>query len=592
MPPATLFRVTRVAFLVLSAACISERVAAQGASTTDPRAALKAGWKDAGTAAKNVRMVSTSWKPEAMMDAKNLGNFSYMNSDLAFAGKYVFQGNFNGFQVWDASDVTNLKLKTLYPCPGGQGDVSIWGHLLFMSVEETRGRVDCAPSGVEDAVSAQRFRGVRIFDITDIEHPKVITQVQTCRGSHTHTLVPDPKDASVIYVYVQGTSVVRSPLELAGCSGESATEDASSSRFRIEVIRVSRDNPADARVVNAPRIFSDTAGRIAGLWKGGTHGEGTQESAVTDQCHDITAYPALGIAAGACSGNGIILDISDPANPRRIAETIDPNFAYWHSANFSNDGSKVLFTDEWGGGMAPRCLASDKMTWGADAIFTLQGRAMQHAGYYKLPVAQTQTENCVAHNGSIVPIPGRDIMVQGWYQGGVSVFDFTNPSAPREIAYFDRGPLNADTLYLGGSWSAYWHNGYIWNSEIGRGLDVLALTPSEDLTANEIAAAALVRFDVNNPQTQMRNVWPAHPAVARAYLDQLARNGGLSAQRIATVRAAIDAAEALKESARRGAYRTLATSLSADIPGATDASRIQALANVVGKLAEGEVPRR
>jgi hypothetical protein len=578
-------RAVRATVVSVFALLLAGRAGAQGASTTDARAGLKAGWKDAASATWNLRLVSTAWKPDAMLDAKNLGNFGFLNSDLAFAGKYVFQGNFNGYQIWDASDVANLKLKTLYTCPGGQGDMSTWGNLLFMSVEETRGRVDCAPGGVKDTVSAARFRGIRIFDITDVAHPKVITQVQTCRGSHTHTLVPDPKDKGVIYVYVQGTSVVRSPNELAGCSGASSEANANSSLFRIEIIRVPLARPAEAKVVNSPRIFADSAGHIAGLWKGGKHGEGTQETAVTDQCHDITAYPALGLAAGACSGNGIILDISDPANPRRIAEAMDPNFAYWHSANFSNDGSKVVFTDEWGGGVAPRCRASDKLTWGADAIFTLDGRALNHVGYYKLPAAQGNTENCVAHNGAIIPVPGRDIMAQGWYQGGISVFDFTDPAKPREIAYFDRGPISADTLHTGGSWSAYWHNGHIWSSEIARGLDVLELTPSRELSANEIAAAALVKFDVNNPQTQVRNVWPAHPAVARAYLDQLERGAGLGAARIAAIRSAIDAAEKSSGAARRTAYQSLAKSLADDAPGAADASRVKALTAVITQLA-------
>jgi len=578
-------RAARAAALALSALVLATTVAAQGASTTDPRASLKPGWKNAGEAPWNVRVVSTTWKPEGMYDPTNLGNFSFMNSDLAFAGHYVFQGNFNGFQIWDASDLEHLKLTTLYTCPGGQGDMSVWGKLLFMSVEETRGRVDCGGGGVRDTVSAERFRGVRIFDITDVAHPKLITQVQTCRGSHTHTLVEDPKDKGVIYVYVQGTSVVRSPNELAGCSGAAPDKDANTSLFRIEVIRVPLANPAEARIVNAPRIFADSTGAIAGLWKGGAHGEGTQVTSVTNQCHDITVYPAIGLAAGACSGNGIILDISDPANPKRIAEVMDPNFAYWHSANFSNDGSKVLFTDEWGGGVAPRCRVTDKMTWGADAIFTLKDRKLALAGYYKLPVAQTNTENCVAHNGSIIPVPGRDIMAQGWYQGGVSVFDFTDPAHVQEIAYFDRGPVNADTLQIGGSWSAYWHNGYLYSTEIARGLDILDLTPSAYLSANEIAAAKLVQHDVNNPQNQMRNTWPAQPVVARAYLDQLVRYGGLVPARTSAIGAAIDAAEAATGSARKSAYAKLASSLKTDVKTASDPARVSALMAVVKELA-------
>lgn len=587
MPPVALIRrATRAIPLAVGVLFFSSVAFGQGASTTDPRASLKAGWKDAGVALSNLRVVSTAWKPDAMYDARNLGNFSFMNSDLAFSGKYVFQGNFNGFQIWDASDLKNVKLKTVVTCPGGQGDMSVWGNLLFMSVEETRGRVDCAAGGVKDTVSAERFRGVRIYDISDIEHPRIITQVQTCRGSHTHTLLADPKDKGVVYVYVQGTSVVRSPNELAGCSGAAPDKDANTSLFRIEIIRVPLANPAEAKVVNAPRIFADSAGAIAGLWKGGAHGEGTQSTSETNQCHDITVYPAIGLAAGACSGNGIILDIKDPVNPKRIAEVSDPNFAYWHSANFSNDGSRVLFTDEWGGGTSPRCRVTDKLTWGADALFTLKGSTMTLAGYYKLPVAQTSTENCVAHNGSIIPVPGRDIMAQGWYQGGISVFDFTDPAHVQEIAYFDRGPVNADTLHIGGSWSAYWHNGYIYSTEIARGLDILELAPSEFLSQNEIDAAKLVQNAVNNPQNQMKNTWPASVVVARAYVDQLVRGKGIAATRATEIAKALDAADKASGAAQKAAFGALAKALDADAKGAADSARVKALAGVVRELAK------
>ncbi len=577
-------RATSALALTLGVAVLSATAAAQSASTTDPRANLKAGWMDAGVAAKHMQLVSTAAKPDGMYDPANRGNFSFMNSDLAFSGKFVFQGNFNGFQIWDASDLKKLKLRTLYTCPGGQGDLSVHGNLLFMSVEETRGRVDCMGGGVKDTVSAERFRGVRIFDITDVEHPKIITQVQTCRGSHTHTLLEDPTDKGVVYIYVQGTSVVRSPSELAGCSRLGPEQDPNTSLFRIEIIRVPLAAPQDAKVVNAPRIFSDSAGKIAGLWKGGAHGEGTQETSQTNQCHDITVYPAIGLAAGACSGNGIILDIRDPANPKRIAEAIDPNFAYWHSANFSNDGSKVLFTDEWGGGTSPRCRVTDKMTWGADAIFSLKGNSLTLDGYYKLPVAQTATENCVAHNGSIIPVPGRDIMAQGWYQGGVSVFDFTDPAHVQEIAYYDRGPVNADTLHIGGSWAAYWHNGFLYSTEIARGLDVFELTPSEFLSQHEIDAAKLVQHEVNNPQNQMKNVWPASFSVARAYLDQLVRGSGMKSERATAVGQALDAAERQAGSARKASLAALARQLHGEADGAADAARVHALASALDAL--------
>src|SRR5256885_2053521 len=414
--------------------------------------------------------------------------------------------------------------------------LSVYKNLLFMSVEETRGRVDCGAQGVVDTVSTDRFRGVRIFDVTDIDHPKQIADVQTCRGSHTHTLVTDPKDPANVYIYVSGTSSVRSNSELAGCSKAAPDVDPNTSLFRIEVIKVPLAAPQDAKVISTPRIFADSAGHIAGLWKGGTHGEGTQSTSETNQCHDITVYTAMGLAAGACSGNGILLDIRDPANPKRIADVTDPNFAYWHSATFSNDAKKVLFSDEWGGGMAPRCRSTDRPTWGADAIFTRSGNNLTTAGYYKLPVAQTEQENCVAHNGSLIPVPGRDIMAQGWYQGGVSVFDFTDPAHAKEIAFFDRGPMDSTKLILGGDWGTYWYNGHIYASEIDRGLDVLDLKPSDQLSQNEIDAAKLVRFETFNPQNQPKFVWPASYVVARAYLDQLVRDKGIAADRSTAIR--------------------------------------------------------
>jgi hypothetical protein len=377
---------------------------------------------------------------------------------------------------------------------------------------------------------------------------------------------------------------VRDASELAGCSGKRPNEDPNSSYFRIEVIQVPVNAPQTARVVNGPRIFADSAGNPMGLWKGGAHGEGTQTTAMTDHCHDITVYPEQGIAAGACAGNGILLDISDPANPKRLYEVSDPNFAYWHSATFNNDATKVLFTDEWGGGMAPRCQATDRPTWGADAIFELHGKAhLQHAGYYKLPAAQSAMENCVAHNGSLVPVPGRDIMVQSWYQGGISVFDFTDPKNPVEIAYFDRGP-QAATLQLGGHWSAYWYNGHIYASEITRGLDVLTLKPSQHLTQNEIDAAKTAKVAVFNPQLQTKIVWPASFTVARAYVDQLQRGGlaGAEATRINNELNRIEKVGA--EPARKSALNALAASVS-NLK-ATDKSRVQALAQTLRDLAK------
>jgi hypothetical protein len=567
-----------------------EGAAAAGSAATsaDPRVGLGAGWMNAKEAARNLTLVANRPRPKGFFNPTSMGDFGFANSDLAFSGNYVFQGGYNGFQVWDVSNPTSPTLRASLVCPGGQGDLSVYNNLLFMSVEETRGRVDCGTQGVADTVSAERFRGVRIFDITDVANPKPVAAVQTCRGSHTHTLVTDPKDQANVYVYVAGTSPVRPGAELAGCSGRSPAEDPNTSLFRIEVIRVPLAAPQEARVVSTPRLFADAStGAIAGLWQGGSHGAGTQETAQTNQCHDITVYPELGLGAGACSGNGILLDIRDPVNPKRIHEVSDPNFAYWHSATFSNDGRKVLFTDEWGGGTAARCLATDRPEWGADAFFTLTDGKLTPAGYFKLPAPQTAQENCVAHNGSLIPVPGRDIFVQAWYQGGVSVVDFTDPAHPVEIAFFDRGPMSATELTLGGHWSAYWYNGRIYGSEIGRGLDVLELQPSQYLTRNEIEAAKLVRVDRFNPQLQTKLVWPASFVVARAYLDQLTRAKGIAPDQSSRIARELDRAEKLEGTERRDALTQLATQLDGGAQGAADAARVGALAGAVRELANG-----
>ena len=554
----------------------------------DPRIGLKAGMEDAAVAARNMELVSTSKRPEAFVNARNLGDILFANSDMAFKGNTLFMGSFHGFQIFDISDAGKPKLKSSHICPGGQGDLSVHGNLLFMSVEMPNGRTDCGTSGDFAAPSdPARFRGVRIFDVSDVTKPKQVAAVQTCRGSHTHTLVTDPRDADNVYVYVAGTSQVRPATELAGCSGLPPEQDRNTSLFRIEVIKVPVAAPQYAAIVSMPRIFADASGNPAGLWKGGAHGAGTQSTALTDQCHDITAYSAIGLAAGACSGNGILLDISDPTNPKRIAEVSDPNFAYWHSATFNNDGSKVLFTDEWGGGMAARCRASDKNTWGADAIFEYADRKLTLAGYYKLPAAQSEQENCVAHNGSIIPVPGRDIMVQAWYQGGVSVFDFTDAKNPVEIAFFDRGAYSPKDLLLGGVWSSYWYNGLIYGSEIGRGLDIWRLTPSEHLSQNEIDAAKSVKMDVFNPQNQTRVVWPASFEVARSYVDQLRRAGNVPAASLTAMSTDLTRAARMTGADRKAALTHLASRVDTLRPNAAglDARRLDLLTQTIREIA-------
>ena len=514
------------------------------ASGVDPRVGLAPGWHDAGVASSNIELVASLPKGVGFVNPDSAFASGYTNSDIAFTANYAIQGNYRGFQIYDIEDPTNPTLRVSVICPGGQGDPSVYGNLLFISVQDQAARVDCGTQGVADSISAERLRGIRIFDISDIRNPVQVAVVQTCRGSHTHTVVEDPRDDENVYIYVQGTSSrVRAPEELEGCSSLGA-EDPNTSLFRIEVIRVPLDRPQDARVVSEPRIFTnEQTGDIAGLWGGGDHGPGTQETSSTNRCHDITAYPAIGLAAGACSGNGILLDISDPVNPYRIDEVTDPGFAYWHSATFSNDGSKVIFTDEWGGGGQPRCQASDPPTWGADAIFEIVGRKLLFAGYYKLSAPQTAEENCVAHNGSIIPVPGRDIKVQAWYQGGLSAFDFTDPANPVEIAYFDRGPISDQEMVSGGYWSTYWYNGFIYGAEMSRGFDVFRLLPSEHLSQNEIDAAAQVRMTVFNAQAQPKIVWEPTLAVARSYLDQLMRSNAIRADRAVSITSALERLE-------------------------------------------------
>jgi hypothetical protein len=561
----------------------------------DPRAALRPGWDDAGTAARHMEHLATRRPGDGFYDPTQLGNILLANSDIAFRGDLAFMGSFHGFNIYDISTPSDPRLRVSVICPGGQGDLSVHGDLLFMSVEMPNGRIDCGTEGELSAIpDAERFVGVRIFDISNVDSPAQVAAVQTCRGSHTHTLVPDPADPGVIYVYVSGTSMVRSAEELAGCSGLPPDEDPNTAYFRIEVIRVPVGAPHEARIVSSPRIFADEeTGDIRGLWRGGRHGPGTQNSATTDQCHDITAYPAIGLAAGACAGNGILLDISEPANPRRVDEVVDPNFAYWHSATFNHDGTKVIFTDEWGGGLAARCRETDPPNWGANAIFDVVEGELRLAGYYKLPVAQTAQENCVAHNGSLVPVPGRDIKVQAWYQGGISVFDFTDSANPVEIAFFDRGPYSETDLLLGGFWSAYWYNGHVYGSEMGRGLDVLRLLPSEHLSKNEIDAANLVRFEQLNVQSQPHIVWPPAFVVARAYIDQLRRSGGVSADRVAEITAELARIESVGDAAaRRSALMSLAatTGQLGQAASGADARRLVLLTETLQQL--GDVPQR
>jgi hypothetical protein len=612
------------------------------AGADDPRVGLKAGLYDAGEASSGLERLISLPKPAgfapdlasiAAFDAAPAppppppgtppargpqsgprANYGGTNSDLAFHGTTLFVGNYSGINFYDISNPAKIKLITSVVCPGGQGDVSVYGHLLFMSVEAANGRLDCGTQGfptpagaatappppmdpaAADAAagpppppppppSPDRIKGIRIFDITDVSQPKQVAEVQTCRGSHTHTLVIDPKDKDNIYVYISGSAGVRPAEELSGCSGADPDKDPDTALFTIVVIKVPLAHPEQAKVVASPRIFTDPeTGNANGLWKGGNHGEGTQTTSMTRGCHDITVRSDLGLAAGACSGNGILLNISDPVHPVRIDAVTDPNYAFWHSANFSNDGTKVLFTDEWGGGGQPRCRASDPMNWGADAIFNLKNGKLTLASYYKMPAPQTELENCVAHNGSLIPIPGRDVEVQSWYQGGVSIVDFTDITHPVEIGYFDRGPVDGIKHAMGGQWSTYWYNGYIYGSEIARGVDVFKLVPNKYLTQNEIDAAAQVQVAELNVQNQQKFAWPTNFVTAKAYIDQLSRSNALDAKRLAALNQSIAKAEASPSKKDVAQLHAMAASLDKDADAAkspADAYRMRALASIM-----------
>jgi uncharacterized protein (DUF305 family) len=531
--------------------------------SSDPRAGLAPGLFNAEEAILNLELVVSQRKPPGFYDPNNpaargaaaLKNevdeedkpkttqksanalrypmLSFSNTDMAFSDDLLVTGSYHGFNMYQLQDSGIPNLVSSVVCPGGQGDVSIVGDLLIMSVEQTRGRLDCGLQGVSEDISDERFRGIRIFDISDITSPVQVGAVQTCRGSHTHSVVSGPDADGKILVYNSGTSSVRKEEELENCIDGTPGDDRTA-LFRIDVIEIPVDDPSKSRIIDSPTVFADPeTGALAGLWRGGDHGDDTQETYRTDQCHDITVFPSANLAAGACSGNGILFDITDPRKPTRIDAVTDAGFAYWHSATFNNDGTKILFTDEWGGGGRARCRAWDPITWGADAIYDIIDQKLEFKGNYKIPAPQLETENCVAHNGSIIPVPGRDIFIQAWYQGGISVIDFTDSANAIEIAYFDRGPIDEKELLTGGFWSVYYYQGAIYGTEIARGLDVLKLLPSEFLSTNEIAAAALAYPAMGpsklfNPQQQIPMAWPDMPIVASAYVDQFERAKAMS----------------------------------------------------------------
>jgi hypothetical protein len=559
---------TFVALGVLALALMPAAASAQTHTTDDPRVGLAFGLDNPGIAAKGVQLKAHVNKAPGFFDPAAAGAIAFANSDLAIKGTTAFAGNFNGWQAYNISNPDAPTLITQVVCPGGQGDPSVWGNLLFISVEETRARTDCGTQGTVGAVDPARFRGVRIFDISNLAAPVQVAAVQTCRGSHTHTLVPDPSDANVLYIYNSGTSSVRSGAELAGCENAALTTapvtSGNPTQWRIDIIRVPLGAPQNAAIVNQPRIFTDSAtGAFNGLQNtqpGTLHPSGTAYAPLpnTNTCHDMTAFPEVGLLAGACQGNGILLDISDPAHPVRLDAVSDPNFSYWHSATFNNDGTKVIFTDEWGGGTSPRCRITDQLSWGANAIFDISAaNKMVFKSYWKMPAVQTDQENCVAHNGNIVPVPGRDIFSQAWYQAGHTLVDFTDSAHPKEIGYFDRGRISETGVLfgtppaqLGGLWSTYFYNGHTFGTEIARGFDVFGYTPTDDLSANEIQAASEPQLSQLNAQLQSQIVHAPSFAVVRSYLDQLVRAGAIGGTTLEQVEKHLAAAEAATQGSK------------------------------------------
>jgi hypothetical protein len=577
----------------------------------DPRDGLKPGFLDAGQAARGLKLISFTPKP-AVFDS--VVGLKYINSDIAFKDHYVYQGNFAGFSIWDIANPAKPVHVVTVQCISAQGDPSVYGNLLFISAEGNGNRKDCANKPVTDP--SEHTAGVRIYDVSNPKAPKLIKNVETCKGSHTHTIIPDPKNPDIIYLYVSGNQAARPAAELAGCNNGTDPADVNNSLFRLDVIKVPLKHPEQAEVVTGARIFTGLGAaptselrreaQAARGARGGRRGGAAQQAAADPEhrdmptgprnCHDVTSYPWAHLLAGACASYGLLVDVSNPEHPVRLDARTDTNFSLWHTAVFSNDAKKVVFTDEWGGGTSPNCQKTSMMEMGGNTILTIDSKKKytQHT-YFKIPTAQSAQENCVSHNGGLIPVPGRDLMVQGWYQGGIDVSDFTDPDHPFEVAFFDRGPVDLpnDTTKksersrytIGGSWGAYYWNGYIYSSELARGMDILQLEPSDKLSANEIAAAKLVRFETYNPQSQPHVVWPAAFPVIRSYLDQIVRDNGLASDKTSAIDKALTAAEAQKGAARGASLTKLASQVDGDVTGAKDQPRVKAMSAEIKRLA-------
>jgi hypothetical protein len=424
----------------------------------------------------------------------------FINSDLAFTGDHLIQGNFAGFSVWDIADPANPELRSTMPCTGGQGDVSAVGNLVIVSIDETMSSDACDAVRVPE--TSENWEGLRIFDVSDPAAPRHVASVRTRCGSHTHTVVPDPADASRVFVYVNAYSRGAS----LHCTG----------RNPLQIVSVPLAAPDQAGVVGELDLFDDDT-----AFGPGDQVPGGAETRSTTGCHDINAYPAKGLAVAACRGDGLLLSIADPMNPVVLQRVRDANVAFWHSGIFNNDATAVVFQDELGDGFINTCSPAFGGDRGADAIWSLTDGTLEHRSYFKIPREQSDLEKCVAHSGGLIPVPGRFIIAQAWLEGGVSVIDLTDPAAPTELTSFDRPSYGYSMDFTAGIWSVYFYNGYLFASDMYDGLEVLRLTDPLFADAARYTAGDL------NPSTQPQYAWvwrdaPLLPTAA-AERDALAR---------------------------------------------------------------------
>ncbi len=398
-------------------------------------------------------------------------SFDFFNSDMAFWGDTLVQGSYDGFRLIDISQPTAPRLIADVECRGPQGDVSIWENLVFVSVDRPQTTPRCNSEDAEKVdplfVPPQGgWEGIRVFDISQPRQPRLVTSVATDCGSHTNTLVPDLEHHRLL-LYVSSYALAVQPDLAPGCTNPHG---------HISVVEVPLDDPATASVIAEPHLFDTPVWKV---WPGAP--EGYEDTA---GCHDITIYEPKHLAAAACMSEGQIWDISDPVHPVTLAHVDLGDVSFWHSAAWSSDGSVVAFGDE---NLAPAGCTDAPL--GAIWFYNVDDPAApQLEGRFSLDRYQG-SEICSAHMFNVIPGIDRDLLVSAFYAGGTSVIDFTDPTQPEEIAYFDVGGRTP-----GDEWASYWYNGYIWASDHLRGLDVFQLDLPDVAGATELPHL--------NPQTQ------------------------------------------------------------------------------------------